>query len=153
MPLLGFFVHILCNSVVLKMWFIGQCQSKENWLVALFPAVIQDTQAVNTFKQERTSLAASGQCYIKGSEKTRASLQDQSCQLEKNFLGSRRKKRTGGGSMYRAPKIRAPGKHLESEKEEEQTAKQHMQKERINVTSNEALGNISMYKDKNIFLC
>lgn len=32
--------------------------------------------------------------------------------------------------MYRAPKIRAPGKHLESEKEEEQTAKQHMQKER-----------------------
>lgn len=46
--------------------------------------------------------------------------------------------------MYRAPKIRAPGKHLESEKEEEQTAKQHMQKERINVTSNEALGNISM---------
>lgn len=24
-PLLDFFIHILCNSVVLKMWFIGQC--------------------------------------------------------------------------------------------------------------------------------
>lgn len=32
--------------------------------------------------------------------------------------------------MYRAPKIRAPGKHLESEKEEKQTAKQHTQQER-----------------------
>lgn len=24
-PLLDFFIHILCNSVVHKMWFIGQC--------------------------------------------------------------------------------------------------------------------------------
>lgn len=31
--------------------------------------------------------------------------------------------------MYRAPKIRTPGKHLKSEKEEEQSAKQHMLKE------------------------
>lgn len=28
--------------------------------------------------------------------------------------------------MYRAPKIRTPGKHLKSEKEEQQSAKQHM---------------------------
>lgn len=38
-------------------------------------------------------------------------------------------------------KKRAPGKHLGSEKEKEQTAKKHMQKEKIiNVISNEALG-------------
>lgn len=57
----------------------------------------------------------------------------------KEFPGEQKEKKTGGGSMYRAPKIRAPGKHLESE--EEQTAEQQMQKERRkNVTSKEALG-------------